>query len=179
MPIEELLRIGVPRRITRWGEAVLHSPARTVTDFGQDLQELIAFARANPDAVTYASAGRGSGQHVAMAVTAQLAGVKGTIVEAVPRTGTAVLNADDPHVSKMGRLSRGNVIYFTMQTEKGQEGYDRVDGHTQRGPEPCLRGPERLLQALAKCARDGHGGGGASSCRVYGVGRAEGERRRR
>ena len=63
----------------------------------------------------------------------QLASVKATIVEAVPRTGTAVLNADDPNVSKMGRLSRGNVIYFTMQTEKGQEGFDKVDGHTQRG----------------------------------------------
>jgi cyanophycin synthetase len=63
----------------------------------------------------------------------QLAAVKATIVEAVPRTGTAVLNADDPNVSKMGRLSRGNVIYFTMQTEKGQEGFDKVDGHTQRG----------------------------------------------
>jgi cyanophycin synthetase len=63
----------------------------------------------------------------------QLAAVKATIVEAVPRTGTAVLNADDPHVSKMGRLSRGNVIYFSMQSEKGQEGFDKVDGHTQRG----------------------------------------------
>src|SRR3954468_8139219 len=63
----------------------------------------------------------------------QLAAVKATIVEAVPRTGTAVLNADDPNVSKMGRLSRGNVIYFTMETDKGQEGFDKVDGHTQRG----------------------------------------------
>jgi cyanophycin synthetase len=63
----------------------------------------------------------------------QLAAVKATIVEAVPRTGTAVLNADDPNVARMGRLSRGNVIYFTMQTEKGQEGFDKVDGHTQRG----------------------------------------------
>jgi cyanophycin synthetase len=64
---------------------------------------------------------------------AQLAAVKSTLVEAVPRSGTAVLNADDPLVAKMGRQSRGNVIYFTMQTEKGQEGFDRVDGHSQRG----------------------------------------------
>ena len=46
----------------------------------KDLAELIAFARANPEAVTYASAGRGSGQHIAMAVTEQLAGVKLTHV---------------------------------------------------------------------------------------------------
>jgi tripartite-type tricarboxylate transporter receptor subunit TctC len=46
----------------------------------KDLQELIAFARANPETITYASAGKGSGQHIAMAVTAQLAGVKLTHV---------------------------------------------------------------------------------------------------
>jgi peptide deformylase len=42
MPIEELVRIGVPRPIVRWGEPVLHTPARPVTDFGHDLQVLIA-----------------------------------------------------------------------------------------------------------------------------------------
>jgi peptide deformylase len=42
VPIEELVRIGSPRRITRWGEPVLHTPARPVTDFGHDLQILIA-----------------------------------------------------------------------------------------------------------------------------------------
>ncbi len=33
----------------------------------------------------------------------QLANVKGVVVEAVPRSGTAVLNADDSHVYRMGR----------------------------------------------------------------------------
>jgi tripartite-type tricarboxylate transporter receptor subunit TctC len=46
----------------------------------KDLKELIEFARANPDKVTFASAGKGSGQHIAMAATAQLAGVKLTHV---------------------------------------------------------------------------------------------------
>ena len=46
----------------------------------KDLKELIAFARANPETITFASAGKGSGQHIALAVTAQLAGVKLTHV---------------------------------------------------------------------------------------------------
>ena len=46
----------------------------------KDLRELIAFARDNPEVITFASAGKGSGQHVAIAVTAQLAGVKLTHV---------------------------------------------------------------------------------------------------
>ncbi len=46
----------------------------------KDLKELMAYAKANPEKVTYASAGRGTGQHIAMAVTEKLAGVKLTHV---------------------------------------------------------------------------------------------------
>ncbi|MEP9391117.1 peptide deformylase [Gordonia sp. VNK1] len=42
MPVSELLRLGTPRPITRWGAPVLHSPARPVTDFGTSLQYLLA-----------------------------------------------------------------------------------------------------------------------------------------
>ncbi|OZC47584.1 peptide deformylase [Rhodococcus sp. 06-621-2] len=42
MPVSELLRLGTARPIVRWGTAVLHTPARPVTDFGSDLQELLA-----------------------------------------------------------------------------------------------------------------------------------------
>ena len=44
----------------------------------------------------------------------QLANVKQVLVEAVPRSGTAVLNADDPLVAAMGRHCSGSVIYFSM-----------------------------------------------------------------
>jgi cyanophycin synthetase len=63
----------------------------------------------------------------------QLAAVKSVLVDAVPRSGTAVLNADEPLVARMARQSRGHVVYFSMQTKAGEEGYDRVDGHCGRG----------------------------------------------
>ncbi len=63
----------------------------------------------------------------------QLANVKGVVVEAVPRSGTAVLNADDTHVYRMGRHCAGRVVLFSMSTTKGEDGFDRVDGHTGRG----------------------------------------------
>jgi cyanophycin synthetase len=44
----------------------------------------------------------------------QLAAVKQVVVEAVPRNGWAVLNADDPLVLEMRRHSSGNVILFSM-----------------------------------------------------------------
>jgi cyanophycin synthetase len=47
----------------------------------------------------------------------QLAAVKQVVVEAVPRDGTAVLNADDPLVAAMGRHCSGSVIYFGMDPE--------------------------------------------------------------
>ena len=63
----------------------------------------------------------------------QLADVKAVLVEAVPRTGMAVLNADDPNVARMAQECDGAVVYFSMETDKGQPGFDRVDGHCGRG----------------------------------------------
>jgi cyanophycin synthetase len=63
----------------------------------------------------------------------QLAGVKGVLVEAVPRSGAAVLNADDQLVAAMAQSCDGAIVYFSMQTEKGEAGFDRVDGHCGRG----------------------------------------------
>jgi cyanophycin synthetase len=81
----------------------------------------------------------------------QLADVKGVLVEAVPRTGTAVLNADDLNVARMSQACDGSVIYFSMETEKGQPGFDRVDGHCGRGGaafvlRPTLEGDQIVLR---------------------------------
>ncbi len=58
----------------------------------------------------------------------QLAAVKQVVVEAVPRNGWAVLNADDPLVLAMRRHSSGNVILFTMQDK-----HDLVERWVRRG----------------------------------------------
>lgn len=63
----------------------------------------------------------------------QLANVKGVLVEAVPRSGTAVLNADDHLVYRMGRHCAGRIVLFSMAKRKGEDGFDRVDGHVGRG----------------------------------------------
>jgi cyanophycin synthetase len=63
----------------------------------------------------------------------QLAHVKSVLVEAVPRTGTAVLNADDPLVARMARQCHGSVVLFSMAQSPDEEGHDRVVGHTGRG----------------------------------------------
>src|SRR5213076_1827610 len=48
-------------------------------------------------------------------------------------SGTAVLNADDHLVYRLGRHCAGRVVLFSMATAKGEDGFDRVDGHTSRG----------------------------------------------
>jgi cyanophycin synthetase len=47
----------------------------------------------------------------------QLAAIKRVIVEAVPRTGTAVLNADDELVAEMRSHCSGSVILFSMRDD--------------------------------------------------------------
>ncbi|MEA2678066.1 MAG: cyanophycin synthetase, partial [Chloroflexota bacterium] len=63
----------------------------------------------------------------------QLAHVKAVLVDAVPRSGSAVLNADDELVSRMARQSRGRVVLFSMARDHSEPGFDRVDGHCGRG----------------------------------------------
>ena len=58
----------------------------------------------------------------------QLAAVKRVIVEAVPRSGFAVLNADDPLVAEMRKHCSGSVIFFSMQEDN-----DLVERWVRRG----------------------------------------------
>jgi cyanophycin synthetase len=98
---------------------------------GGILREGLGFDRADVAVVTNVTA-----DHLGLGgidTLKQLSDVKGVLVEAVPRTGTAVLNADDPYVSRLASECRGRVILFSMETEKGQRGFDRVDGFVGRG----------------------------------------------
>jgi len=74
----------------------------------------------------------------------QLADVKAVVVEAVPRDGFAVLNADDALVRKMRRRCSGSIVWFSTQPP-GTKIRDFIDDHCRRGGravvlEPTERG---------------------------------------
>jgi cyanophycin synthetase len=68
----------------------------------------------------------------------QLAAVKQVVVEAVPKNGYAVLNADDPLVLEMRKACSGSVILFSMQDK-----HELVDRWVRRGRKAIVleRGP--------------------------------------
>ena len=70
----------------------------------------------------------------------QLADVKAVVVEAVPRDGHAVLNADDPLVAAMRRRCSGQVVWFSM-AEPGSETRDMIDAHCRRGGKALVLNP--------------------------------------
>jgi cyanophycin synthetase len=70
----------------------------------------------------------------------QLADVKAVLVEAVPRDGHAVLNADDPLVRAMRRRCSGEVVWFSM-AEPGSEEREMIDQHCRRGGKALVLEP--------------------------------------
>ncbi len=71
----------------------------------------------------------------------QLADVKAVVVEAVPRNGFAVLNADDPLVRRMRRRCSGSVVWFTPRRARQQRPRPR------RRPLPARRPGRRARPA--------------------------------
>ena len=87
----------------------------------------------------------------------QLANVKGVLVEAVPRAGTAVLNADDPLVYRMGRHCAGRVVLFSMAKDEGRgrlRPRRRPRRARQRGVLPRGHAPGRADRAAPRAAQD-------------------------
>ena len=83
----------------------------------------------------------------------QLADVKAVLVEAVPRDGHAVLNADDPLVREMRRRCSGQVVWFSME-EPGSETRDMIDAHCRRGGKALVLNPsERGEMIVVKHGR--------------------------
>ena len=119
----------------RSAQMVLQNPSVDTAVFevarGGILREGLGYDRNDVAVVTNVT-----GDHLGLRgvdTMAQLAHVKAVLVEAVPRAGTAVLNADDPLVARMARQCHGAVVYFSMATSPGEEGNDRVTGHCGRG----------------------------------------------
>ena len=89
------------------------------------LTELIDFARRNPEKLTYASGGRGTGQHIVVAVLAQLAGVKLTHV---PYSGAQAAYQDvlggrvdlffDNASTALPQVNAGNVRALAVSSAK-------------------------------------------------------------
>ena len=80
----------------------------------------------------------------------QLADVKAVVVEAVPRDGFAVLNADDPLVRRMRRRCSGGIVWFSLQPP-GSKVRDFIDEQCRRGGrafvlEPTERGEMIVIQ---------------------------------
>nr|MBA3362967.1 cyanophycin synthetase [Actinomycetota bacterium] len=80
----------------------------------------------------------------------QLAAVKRVVVEAVPKSGWAVLNADDPLVLEMRRHTGGQVILFSMK-----EKHEFVDRWIRRGRKAIVleHGPLGELMVLKEGRR--------------------------
>ena len=106
----------------------------------KDLKELVAFARDNPEKITFASAGKGSGQHIAMAVTAQLAGIKLTHV--------AYKGAQSAYQDVLG--DRVDLFFDISSTARAQ-----VDAGTVRALAVSSR--DRQTDAPRRAERDGDG----------------------
>ncbi len=70
----------------------------------------------------------------------QLADVKAVLVEAVPRAGHAVLNADDPLVRGMRRRCSGEVVWFSMEPAVSDV-REMIDGHCRRGGKAVVLEP--------------------------------------
>ena len=87
----------------------------------------------------------------------QLANVKGVIVEAVPRSGSAVLNADDPLVYRMGRHcdGTGRPVLDGQDEGRGRLRPCRwAHGTRQRGVLPRGHAPGRADRPQARAAED-------------------------
>ncbi|HEX6677894.1 MAG TPA: Mur ligase family protein, partial [Actinomycetes bacterium] len=73
----------------------------------------------------------------------QLAAVKQVVIEAVPRDGCGVLNADDPLVAGMRRHCSGDLVYFSME-----QANELVEDHCRRGGRAFVLEDGRLGEGI-------------------------------
>ena len=73
----------------------------------------------------------------------QLADVKAVPVEAVPRDGHAVLNADDPLVRAMRRRCSGQVVWFCMEPRAARSATSSTPTAAAAARRSCWTRPTR------------------------------------
>jgi UDP-N-acetylmuramoyl-tripeptide--D-alanyl-D-alanine ligase len=115
-----------------------------VGEYGMDGLGQIAFlARiAPPDVALVLNVGLA---HVGLLGSIEaVARAKRELVEAVPSDGVALLNADDPRVTAMAGVCRGNVVYFGVDSKAATVDYraDDVELRGLAGSTFTLRTPE-------------------------------------
>lgn len=150
--IDERLVKRVDASGPRSAEMVLQNPRVDSAVFevarGGILREGLGYGR-NDIAVVVNVTGDHLGHHDVDTIE-ELAAIKRVIVEAVPRSGTAVLNADDPLVLEMRKHCSGSVILFTMQDE-----HELVERWVRRGRKAVVleRGPRGEMMVIREGRR--------------------------
>ncbi len=153
----------------------------------KNFAEVISFAKANPGKLTYASAGKGSGQHIAMAVSEALAGVQ---MVHVPYRGAQAAYQDvmagrvdlffDSTATAKALVEGGTVHAIVVSARKRLAALEKVPTLNETGvidfameswsgiflpaktPEPIL---SRMRQEMAKMMADS-----AMQQRIRGIG---------
>ncbi len=105
-----------------------------------NVRDLVAYAKANPDAVNYASTGEGSATHLATALFAQQAGVR---MKHVPYKGSAQANADmvsgevhvhfDPGAGTLALVNDGRLKAIAVSGAKRSKSLPNVPTVTEGG----------------------------------------------
>lgn len=161
--------------IASLGEAAIHIVVRK--DFpAQNLQELIAYAKANPEKVNFATAGAGSATHLACVMLEQAAGIKLTHI---PYRGTGPAVNDlvsgkvdmmcDQALNMIQHVRAGSIRDLAIAQEKRSEAVPDVPTSAEAGlagyvvsSTTALYAPKGLaadhLAALAKAVQDAAAG---------------------
>jgi tripartite-type tricarboxylate transporter receptor subunit TctC len=141
-----------------------------------NVRELVAYAKANPDAVNYVSTGEGSATHLATALFAQMTGTR---LRHVPYKGSAAANGDlmsgevhvhfDPGAGTLALVRDGRLKALAVSSaqrsrtlpdvptliESGVPGYDVVSWWALAAPEGTPRAvAEQIAQAVVQTAAE-------------------------
>jgi UDP-N-acetylmuramoyl-tripeptide--D-alanyl-D-alanine ligase len=144
--------IGLPLTLLRLGPEHQAAVLEMGMYVGGEIAELAAMGRPRIGVVTAV-------QPVHLSRIGSLEAVeraKGELVEALPATGTAVLNADDPRVARMAERTAARTLTYGFDPA-ADVGADRAESAGTSGMRFVLRGPGGARRAVATPALGRHG----------------------